>query len=111
MRVPSEIIKGRLRLAYAGAVFVSVALDRERNQILELRMRGPGALLEEEDRKMEPEAKARCQARLDSIKGNRPPVSEIENEFRAEMRRFFKARLKTRPMIFVSVINVQEKVF
>jgi len=111
MRVPSEIIKGRLRLAYAGAVFVSVALDRERNQILELRMRGTGALLEEEDRKMEPEAKARCQARLDSIKGNRPPVSDIENEFRAEMRRFFKARLKTRPMIFVSVINVQEKVF
>jgi len=105
-RVPAPVMKGRLRLAQAGAIFLSVALEKGSRQILEVKLRAPGALTEEGDQEALAEVRKRCEARLRSIDAGARPVEELEDQLLQEMKRMFKGKLRRRPMVFVSVLEV-----
>ncbi len=105
-RVPAHILKGRARLAQAGAIFLSVAIDRERKQVLELKLKTPGALEETENNGLLLEAKGKCEHRLKQLELDRTSAVEIEDQLLAELKRFFKAKFRRRPLVLVSVLLV-----
>ncbi len=104
--VPEGILKARTRLAYAGAILISIVLEKGTGRILDLKLKAPGVLTEEGDREQLDEVRDRCQARLRMIDAGRKSVEEIEDQLLQEMKRLFKVRLRRRPMVFVLVTEV-----
>jgi len=106
--VPALILKERLRLAQAGVVFLSVSISKmHKHRLSEVELRAAGLVNEKNVDSLLFEARDKCEQRIDAmLKSGRHTTAEIEDQLRAELKRFFKHCLARRPVSIVSVNEV-----
>ena len=103
--VPGEVLKERQKLAGAGVVSASVSVSRTaKRRLSPVRLDCAGVAGEHEQERLLEEAGRCCEEKLDwLLKQGKDSLPEMEEELRAELRRYFKRRLARKPLFLVAI--------
>jgi mRNA degradation ribonuclease J1/J2 len=103
--VPAQVMKERLKLAQAGAIFLSVSVSKmHKHRTSPVRLDASGVVDEKNRDMLLFEAAQKCEAKLDALlKQGKLSIPEIEEQLRTELRRHFKRRLPRKPVVLVSI--------
>jgi ribonuclease J len=107
-RVPASVLKERLKLAGAGAVFVDAAVNRlHRHRQGRVELKASGVTGEGAGEELMSEARLKCEEKMDgSLKSGKYLREELEEQLRTELRRFFKHRLARKPVLVISIREI-----
>jgi len=104
VEVPHQVLKERLRLAEAGVALMSVSVSKLHKRLSPVRLETAGVVGEKMRDELLWEARQNCEGKLDSLlKQGKRTLAEIEEELRAELKRYFKHRLARKPVILISI--------
>ena len=106
--VPLQVLKERLKLAGAGVVVVSVSLNRmHRQRLSPVRVESAGVKGEKDRAALLDEAGVRCEEKIDwLLKQEKHSLPEMEEQLRAELRRYFKRRLARKPALVIAINEI-----